>query len=60
MKLLVLGGTKFLGRALTEAALGRGHRVTLLNRGRTNPGLYPGVETPTTTAARPRGRPCCR
>ncbi|HSZ43595.1 MAG TPA: NAD-dependent epimerase/dehydratase family protein [Trebonia sp.] len=47
MRILILGGTKFLGRALTEAALGRGDIVTLFNRGRTNPGLYPGVETVT-------------
>ena len=44
MKLLVLGGTKFLGRAVVEAALGRGHEVTLFNRGRTNPDLFPQVE----------------
>jgi 2'-hydroxyisoflavone reductase len=42
--LLVLGGTKFLGRAVVEAALERGHDVTLFNRGRTNPELFPGVE----------------
>jgi 2'-hydroxyisoflavone reductase len=44
MKLLVLGGTKFLGRAVVEAALAHGHEVTLFNRGRTNPGLFAGVE----------------
>ncbi|HMJ00851.1 MAG TPA: SDR family oxidoreductase [Gaiellaceae bacterium] len=44
MKLLVLGGTKFLGRAAVEAALGRGHEVTLFNRGETNPELFPGAE----------------
>ncbi|WP_018350560.1 NAD-dependent epimerase/dehydratase family protein [Longispora albida] len=42
---LILGGTKFLGRAITEAALGRGDQVTLFNRGQTNPGLYPEAET---------------
>jgi 2'-hydroxyisoflavone reductase len=36
-RVLVLGGTKFLGRTITEAALGAGHEVTLLNRGITNP-----------------------
>jgi 2'-hydroxyisoflavone reductase len=41
MKLLVLGGTKFLGRATVEAALERGHDVTLFNRGETNPELFP-------------------
>ncbi|HET7793100.1 MAG TPA: NAD-dependent epimerase/dehydratase family protein [Rhizobacter sp.] len=40
MKLLILGGTLFLGRHLTEAALAQGHEVTLLNRGRRNPGLF--------------------
>ena len=45
MKLLVLGGTKFLGRAIVEAAIARGHDVTLFNRGRTNPDLFPDVET---------------
>ena len=44
MKLLVLGGTIFLGRHLVEAALARGHRVTLFNRGRHNPELFPTVE----------------
>jgi 2'-hydroxyisoflavone reductase len=43
VKLLVLGGTGFLGRALVEAALERGHEVTLFNRGRTNPDLFPGA-----------------
>jgi nucleoside-diphosphate-sugar epimerase len=45
MRILILGGTRFLGRAITEAALGRGDTVTLFNRGMSNPGLYPGVET---------------
>jgi 2'-hydroxyisoflavone reductase len=45
MKILILGGTKFLGRHLVDAALARGHEVTLLNRGRTNPTLFPNVET---------------
>jgi 2'-hydroxyisoflavone reductase len=44
MKLLVLGGTQFLGRHLVEAALERGHEVTLFNRGQTRPELFPGVE----------------
>ena len=43
MKLLVLGGTEFLGRAFVEAALARGHDVTLFNRGRSNPHLFPGA-----------------
>src|SRR5262249_55921530 len=44
MKLLILGGTIFLGRYLVEAALAAGHDVTLFNRGQHNPELYPEVE----------------
>jgi 2'-hydroxyisoflavone reductase len=44
LKLLLLGGTKFLGRATTEAALERGHEVTLFTRGKTNPELFPEAE----------------
>jgi len=44
MKLLVLGGTRFLGRHLVDAALARGHELTLFNRGRTAPDLFGGVE----------------
>lgn len=44
MKLLVLGGTKFLGRHTVEAALAAGHEVTTFTRGRTNPELFPEVE----------------
>jgi len=44
VKLLVLGGTKFLGRATVDAALARGHEVTLFNRGQTNADLFPETE----------------
>jgi 2'-hydroxyisoflavone reductase len=44
VKLLVLGGTLFVGRHVVEAALARGHEVTLLNRGRSNPELFPEAE----------------
>ncbi|QHJ72164.1 SDR family oxidoreductase [Planococcus halotolerans] len=44
MKLLILGGTRFLGRFLTETALQNGHEVTLFNRGKTEPELFPEVE----------------
>src|SRR5689334_20864057 len=37
MRLLVLGGTEFAGRAVVEVALGRGWEVTVLNRGRHRP-----------------------
>lgn len=44
MRLLLLGGPKFVGRALIDAALDAGHELTLFNRGRTNPDLFPDVE----------------
>lgn len=44
MKLLIIGGTIFLGRSLVEAAQARGHEVTLFNRGQHNPDLFPQVE----------------
>jgi 2'-hydroxyisoflavone reductase len=47
MRILVLGGTRFLGRAIVDAALSRGDTVTLFNRGKSNPGLFPAVETVT-------------
>ncbi len=40
MRLLVLGGTSFVGRHLVDAALTGGHDVTLFHRGRTNPSLF--------------------
>jgi 2'-hydroxyisoflavone reductase len=45
MDLLILGGTRFLGRYLVEAALGDNHRVMLFNRGISGPDLFPEVET---------------
>lgn len=44
MRLLVLGGTEFVGRHLVGAALALGHEVTLFNRGRTNAALFPEAE----------------
>jgi 2'-hydroxyisoflavone reductase len=44
MKILVIGGTVFLGRAFVEAALEKGHRLTLFNRGKSNPDIFPAVE----------------
>jgi 2'-hydroxyisoflavone reductase len=44
VRLLVLGGTQFVGRACVEAALALGHDVTLFHRGRTNPDLFPTSE----------------
>jgi 2'-hydroxyisoflavone reductase len=44
MRVLILGGTVFLGRHLVEAAQARGHQVTLFNRGQHNADLFPEVE----------------
>jgi 2'-hydroxyisoflavone reductase len=44
MKILMLGGTVFLGRHTVEAALARGHEVTLFNRGQHNADLFPDLE----------------
>jgi 2'-hydroxyisoflavone reductase len=44
MRLLILGGTRFLGRHVADAALRAGHEVTLFTRGVTNPGLFPEAE----------------
>jgi len=45
MKILIIGGTRFLGRHLVESALARGHEVTLFNRGKSNPDLFKQVQT---------------
>ncbi|MEP6922267.1 MAG: SDR family oxidoreductase [bacterium] len=45
MKLLILGGTRFVGRYLVEAALARNHEVTLFNRGRHRASDLTKVET---------------
>ncbi|MFI5908752.1 NAD-dependent epimerase/dehydratase family protein [Dactylosporangium sp. NPDC051541] len=41
MRILIIGGTQFVGRHIVEAALAGGHDVTLLHRGVTGRGLYP-------------------
>ncbi|MFF1640636.1 NAD-dependent epimerase/dehydratase family protein [Streptomyces sp. NPDC058246] len=43
MRILVIGGTWFLGRAIAESALSKGWTVTTFNRGRSGPDV-PGVE----------------
>jgi nucleoside-diphosphate-sugar epimerase len=43
-KLLILGGTQFLGPELVEAAKAHGWTITLFNRGKTNPQLFPELE----------------
>jgi 2'-hydroxyisoflavone reductase len=44
MRLLIIGGTRFVGRHITQAAIDRGHDVTLFHRGVTNPQLFPEAE----------------
>jgi 2'-hydroxyisoflavone reductase len=44
VNLLLLGGPKFVGRAVIDAALARGDEVTLFNRGTTSADLYPELE----------------
>jgi 2'-hydroxyisoflavone reductase len=44
MRILVLGGTLFLGRHVVDSALEGGHEVTLFNRGQTRPDLFPDIE----------------
>jgi 2'-hydroxyisoflavone reductase len=44
-RILILGGTGFIGPAIVGAARAAGHKLTLFNRGRSNPGLFPEVET---------------
>lgn len=44
LKILILGGTRFLGPHIAEYARARGHTLTFFNRGRTNPGVLPDVE----------------
>ncbi|MHC4128736.1 MAG: NAD-dependent epimerase/dehydratase family protein [Planctomycetota bacterium] len=44
LELLILGGTGFIGPHIVDAALARGHGMTLFNRGQTNPDLFPGLE----------------
>lgn len=40
MNILILGGTRFLGRYLAKAAIEKGHEVTLFNRG-SDPYVFP-------------------
>lgn len=44
MHLLILGGTVFLGKHIAAAAIARGHRITLFNRGKHNAHLFPDAE----------------
>lgn len=40
LRILVMGGTKFIGRHFVESAIRKGHSVTLFHRGKTGPGLF--------------------
>jgi 2'-hydroxyisoflavone reductase len=44
LKILVLGGTRFIGLHMTALALERGHALTFFNRGKTKTDRYPDVE----------------
>lgn len=43
MDILIIGGTRFVGRHIVEIAIRRGHSLTLFNRGQSNPGLFDGL-----------------
>lgn len=45
LRILILGGTGFIGPHMVRDALGRGHEVELFNRGRTNDDLFPNLKT---------------
>jgi len=44
LRILVLGGTQFIGIHMAEVALERGHTLTLFNRGQSNPEMLPAAE----------------
>ena len=44
MRILMIGGTRFVGRHVVTSALARGHEVTVFHRGRTGAGLFPEAE----------------
>lgn len=44
LSILVFGGTSFIGPAMVPYAMQRGHKVTLFNRGKTRPELFPELE----------------
>ncbi len=44
LRILILGGTRFIGLHMTALALARGHRLTFFNRGKTKTDRYPEVE----------------
>ena len=44
LKILILGGTAFLGPAIVRYARSQGHQLTLFTRGKTNANLFPDIE----------------
>src|SRR5688572_13411720 len=44
LKILILGGTRFIGLHMTALALARGHQLTFFNRGKTHTDRYPEIE----------------
>jgi 2'-hydroxyisoflavone reductase len=45
VEILIIGGTRFLGRVLTDQILEKGYNLTLFNRGKSNPEIFPNVKT---------------
>lgn len=45
LRVLILGGTGFIGPHFVDALRTRGHKLTLFNRGKRRPGLFPDIET---------------
>src|SRR5215216_4724175 len=45
LKVLIFGGTGFIGPHFVRELRDGGHQLTLFNRGKRNPGLFPDVET---------------
>src|SRR5215470_8345132 len=44
MRILILGGTRFIGLHMTALALERGHQLTFFNRGKTHTDKFPDIE----------------
>jgi 2'-hydroxyisoflavone reductase len=53
MKILMIGGTRFVGYHIVKTAIQRGHEMTLFNRGQSNPDAFPNVETITGDRTKP-------
>ena len=45
LNILIIGGTAFLGRAIVNALLAKDHQITIFHRGKTNPGIFPNVQS---------------